>query len=87
MLDQFREDRLSLVRLGIKGDAPLVAVQHREIEAVDIGYVLELSSRRVADAGALDLQYVGTEPSQQLRAGRAGLDMRHVQDFHAFQCF
>ena len=62
-------------------------VQHREIQAVDTFDILQLTAGDVAHAGTLDFDHVGTEPRQQLRAGRAGLDMGKVEDFDAVECF
>ena len=64
MLDQFGKDRFALIRLGVEGNAALIAVQHREVEAVDVGNILQLSPRRVTDARPFDLQHVRPEPSQ-----------------------
>jgi len=72
-LDQRGQDFLALRILGVERDGALVVVEHREIQAVDIRNVLQLSARDIADAGALDLDHVSTEPGQQLRAGRSGL--------------
>ena len=63
----------------------LLLVEHREVERVDIGDVAQLAARHVAGAGALDLDHVGAEPGQQLRAGRAGLHVREVDDLDAVE--
>ena len=78
---------LPLGRLHVDRDAALVRVQHREIEAVGALHVLQLAAGDVAAAGQLDLDHVGAHPGQQLRPGRAGLDMAHIEDAHAFECF
>jgi hypothetical protein len=62
-------------------------VQHREIQAVHIGNVLQLLARSIAHARPLDLDHVGAEPSQQLRAGRTRLDVGEVEDLDAFEGF
>src|SRR3546814_10530526 len=67
---------LALLGLGVERDRALVVVQHGEVEAVDIGDVAKLAAGGVADTRALDLDHVGAEPGQQLRAGRPGLHMR-----------
>jgi hypothetical protein len=36
-------------------------VEHREVEAVDVGDVAQLAARRVAFAGLLDLDDVGAD--------------------------
>jgi hypothetical protein len=51
-----------------------------EIERVDIGYVAQLAARDVADTGSLHLDHLGPEPRQKLRAGRAGLHVREIQN-------
>ena len=47
----------------------------------------QLLSRRVADTGPLNLDHVGAEPGQQLRAGRPGLDVGKVENLDAFESF
>jgi hypothetical protein len=84
-LDQPREDLGACLGLRVERDAALVAVQHREVEAVDAGDVAQLAARRVAFAGLFDLDDVGAEESQDLSGRRSGLDVSHVQDTHAFQ--
>ena len=42
-------------------------------------------TRRGLGAGTLDLDHVGAEPGQQLRAGRAGLGMGEIENAHAVQ--
>ena len=64
-------------------DRALVVVQHREVEAVHAGDVAQLAARGVAFAGALDLDHVGAEPCQQLRAGRARLHVREIENADA----
>ena len=86
-LDEPGENRLASLVLRVQCDAALVVVQHREIQAVDIGDVPQLAARGIPLAGTLDLDDVGTEPGQQLGAGRAGLDVGHVQDAYSLQGF
>ena len=69
--------------LVLTRDRALVVVEHREVEAVDIGDVAQLAARGVALAGLLDLDHVGAEPGEQLRAGRPRLDVREVEDADA----
>src|SRR5262249_30638544 len=84
-LHQALEDLHALAVLAVDGDGTLVVVQHREIEAVHLGDILQLPARDVTDARALHLDHVGAEPGQQLRARRARLDVREVEDLYAFQ--
>ena len=37
-------------------------------------------------AGTLDLDHVGAQPGEQLRAGRTGLDVGEVENAHAVEC-
>jgi hypothetical protein len=78
------EDLHSLLVLAIDGDGALVVVQHREIERIRTLHVLQLAARDVADAGALDLDHVGAEPGEQLRARRTRLHVGEVEDLDAF---
>ena len=87
VLNQLYENFLPLVRLGVEGDAAFIAIQHREVEAIDIRNILQLPTRRITNTRAFNFQNIGTKPSQQLCTGRTRLDMRHVQNFYAFQCF
>ena len=81
-LDQFVEHPLAFRMLGIDRDRALVVVEHREIERVRALHVDQLTARDVAHARTLDLDHVGTEPGQQLRAGRTGLHMREIENAH-----
>ena len=85
MLDQALDDLLALGMLGIDRDRALVAVEHREIEAVGPFHVTQLTARNVADARPLDLDHVGAHIAEQLGAGRAGLHVREVEDAHAVE--
>ncbi len=82
-LDQLVEHALALRVLGVDRDRALVVVEHGEVERVGVGHVAQLAARDVADAGALDLDHVGAEPGEQLRAGRARLHVGEVEDAHA----
>ena len=75
----------ALLALGVERDRALVVVEHGEIEAVGARHVLQLAARDVAGARPLDLDHVGAEPREKLRAGRARLDMREVEDLHAIE--
>ena len=85
--DQLREDLVAGFGLRIQRDAALVAVQHREIQAVDARNVAQLAARRIALTRSLDLDDVGAEPRQNLGAGRSRLHMRHIQDPNTLQSF
>ena len=73
--------------LRVQGDAAFVVVQHREIQAVNVGNVPKLAPRGVALSGTLHLYDVGAEPGQQLRAGWSGLYVGHIEDPNSFQGF
>ena len=85
VLDQTLEDFLALGMLRVDRDRALVAVEHREVERVLAFYVTELTSCDVADAGPLDLDAVGAHVAEKLRASRARLHMREVEDLHAVE--
>src|SRR3546814_103416 len=86
-LDQLAQHFLALLALGVERDGALVVVEHGEVEAVDIGNVAELAAGGVADARPLDLDHVGPEPGQELRAGRTGLHVGEIQDADTFERF
>ena len=44
-----------------------------------------LTARNIANPGALDLDHVGAEPCQQLRASRSRLDVRKIENANALQ--
>ena len=45
-------------------------IEHGEVKTVCTGHINKLLASGITYAGALHLDYVGTEPGQQLRAGR-----------------
>ena len=53
--------------------------------AIGILDVAKLRTRHVAGTGTLDLDHVGAEPGEELRAGRAGLDVREVDDLDTLE--
>ena len=84
-VDELAEDLLALVGLHVEGERPLVAVQHREVEAVHVRQVAQLGAGDVPAPGLLDLDHVSSHPGQELGADRAGLHVRHVDDADAFE--
>src|SRR5690606_7015734 len=86
LLEQFDEGGLALFALHVHGDRTLVAVQHREVEAVDIGDVAQLGTGDVA-GGGLELDNVGAHPCQHLGCGGASLNVGHVENAHACKRF
>ena len=55
-----------------------VAVQHREVQGVDVGDVAQLVAGHVTTVEALDLQDVGTEPGEHLHAGPAWTPVKSI---------
>ncbi len=86
LLHQRLQDLLALGILGVDGDRALVVVEHREIEAVDVGYVAQLAARDVSLARALDLDDVGAQPCQELRARRTRLHVGEIENVDSIQC-
>ena len=82
-LTSLLEHLLALLALGVERHRALVVIQHREIQAVDVRDVAQLLARDIAGAGLLDLDHVGAEPRQQLRAGRARLHVREIENADA----
>ena len=64
---QVGEDSLALCGLHVQRDAPLVAVEHREVQAVDVGYVTQLLAGDVS-CGSLQFHDVRAQPGEDLRA-------------------
>ncbi len=85
MLNQPVDDLLALGILGVDGDRALVAVEHREIEAVRAFDVAQLPARDVADARPLDFDHVRPHITEQLGAGRARLHVCEVEHTHAVE--
>src|SRR5712692_3599841 len=85
LADQLLQDRLAFGRLGVQLQRPLVAVEHREIQRVQIGDVTQLIARDVSNAWPLDFQYIGAEPRQQLRTRWSSLHAREVDNFDSFE--
>src|SRR6185295_467692 len=86
LLQQIDEHLLAFGALHVHGDRALVAVEHREVEAVGLRHVAQLAARRVAHR-ILELDHVGAHPREQLRAGRARLHVRHVENPHTLESF
>ena len=83
LLDQRFEDRLAFRILGVDRDRALVRVEHREVQAVHARNVAQLAARDVPLAGAFDLDDVGSQPREQLRARRTRLNVREVENANA----
>src|SRR5262249_2998028 len=75
-----------LIGLEVDRDTALVAVEQQEKEAVDRRVVhVPKPARTVAVRRALDLDHVGAEPGQHLRAARPRLVVGEIDDANAFQ--
>jgi hypothetical protein len=84
-LDQLGQDPTALVGLEVEREAPLVAVEHREIEAVDAWDVAKLGARYITAARQFDFDNVGAEPGEDLGATRTGLNVGQVENADAGQ--
>ena len=83
--DHLPEQLLALLGLQIERQAALVGVQHQEEQAVAVGAVAHVGARDVAALRLLQLDHVGAEEAQDLRAGGTRLVVRHVDDADAGQ--
>jgi hypothetical protein len=83
--DHLPEQALALLRLEVERQALLVGVEHEEEQAVAVLLVTHVGARDVATLGLLELDHVGAEEGQHLRAGRSCLVVRHVDDADAGQ--
>jgi hypothetical protein len=81
--DHLPEQILAGVGLEIQRQAALVGVQDQEEQAVAILLVAHVHPRNVAALGLLELDHVGTEEAENLRAGGPRLVVRHVDDADA----
>ena len=81
--EQVDKYRFAFGRFHVHGDRALVAIEHREIKAVSARHIAQLAARAVT-LRRLKFDHVGAHPGQQLRAGRSGLNMRHVEYAYAF---
>jgi hypothetical protein len=84
-LNQFGQDLSALVGLEVEREAPLVAVEHREVEAVDARNVAELGARDIATARQFDLDNVRAEPGQDLGATGTRLNVGEIENADAGQ--
>src|SRR5262249_20242403 len=77
--DHLLEQRLARVGLQIEGKAALVGIEHQKEQAVAVR-IAQVAPSYVAALGLLELDHVGTEKSQDLRAGGTRLVVRHIDD-------
>jgi hypothetical protein len=81
--DHLAEQLFAFVGLEIERQAALVGVQDQEEQAVAVLLVAQVDPRDVAALGLLELDHVGPEEAQDLRAGGPRLIVRHVDDADA----
>ena len=86
LLHHVEEHRLALLRFQVQRDGALVGVEQQEVAAVDTGLLGATVAAGIALPRLFDLDHVGAQPRQHLRARRARLELRHVQDANAIQC-
>ena len=67
-LDQAGQHFFAGFVLRVQFDRALVVVQHGEVQAVGPWHIDQLLAGRVAHAGTFDLDHIGAEPRQKLRA-------------------
>jgi hypothetical protein len=70
--------------LEVDREAALVGVEDEEEHRVEPRHLGPVAPRLLA-AGRLDLDDVGAQPAQELRAGGAGFELREVENPHAGQ--
>jgi hypothetical protein len=83
--DQRLQDARILRLLGVELDAALVPIDGEKIRTLALEKRRSPTARLVAVAGALDLDDVGPQVSEQHRAIRARERFRHVDDFDSSQ--
>ena len=81
--DHLPEQILAGVGLEIERQAALVGVQDQEEQAVTVLLVAQVRPRNVAARWLLELDHVGPEEAENLRAGGPRLVVRHVDDADA----
>ena len=87
LLDQLPKNLLSFWGLGVDGDAALIAVEHGEIQAIDIGQVPELLAGDIASPRQFDFDNVRAKPGEHLGTRRPHLDVGHVKNTDTVQSF
>ncbi len=85
-LDQIDQHVLPHRVLEVDRDGSLVAVEHREVEAVGVGDVAQLSAGHVARR-RFQLDDVRAQKAHELAAGGPGLNVRHVEHADTGKCF
>src|SRR5688500_16869768 len=70
--EQLGKNLFALWGFQVEGYTALVAVQHGEIQAVNVRDIPQLATRDIAAASRLDLDDVSAEKTQNLGARRTG---------------
>ena len=83
LLDQLAEQLLAARRFQVERQAALVGVEQEEKEAVAVLDVAHVAARHIAALRLLELDHVGAEKAEDLRAGGPRLVVRHVDDADA----
>src|SRR6476620_7825199 len=78
--DDLPEQRLGFVALQVQRQAALVGIEREEEELVVVLRPCDVAAFRF-----LELDHLGAQKSEHLRAGRACLVMRHVDDTDSFE--
>jgi hypothetical protein len=77
------EDGFPFRVLAVDGDRALVAIEHREVQTVHARNVAQLAACDVPLAGAFNLDDVGSQPCEKLRARRPRLNVSEVENANA----
>src|SRR6202035_922170 len=86
VLDQPPRDLLALLGLEVEDKALLATVEQQEEEAIEVGVVhVPQPPRPVAMRRPLDLDHLGAEPRQHLRARRPRLVVGEIDDSDAVE--
>ena len=81
VLDEYEAPR----RLEIDRDGLLVGVEGVEVVRIGVRLARAEPAAGIAHLRVLDLHDLGAQPSEGLRAGRAGLELGEIDDLHALQ--
>jgi hypothetical protein len=85
LLQQLLDDLEPARRFEIESDRFFVGVELVEIPGIVVGLPGPQSPARIAGFGVLDLDDLGTEPSERLRTGGTGFELREIDDLDPFE--
>ena len=83
LFKHLRQKRLTCIRLEVAGHRALVEIVIDEVCRIDARHVSEAPAAGLAPLWLFDLHHVGAEPCKCFGAGRAGFELRQVDDFYA----